>query len=237
MLTYELPKHGNLMVYTPVTDVSVIDQDCSQMWSTRQSLWDHVIDDISHNVSLQTVSLPNPCDTQLVGRHLTWAVTLLRYTPFEGYIGQDTMKIVATDGQVHNLVTINLHILRNPCTNNGICKGPETDPECTSTVRSRGFAGYDCECPRGYLGRYCETDINECDSSPCPANYTCINGDGHYECECHTDWPCYVAPSTVQPVALSSESTLQPWHIALITIAACLLLVIITAAVFALKKR
>ena len=100
-----------------------------------------------------------------------------------------------------------------------------------------GFAGYDCECPPGYLGRYCETDINECDSSPCPANYTCINGGGHYECECHTDWPCYVAPSTVQPVALSSESTLQPWHIAVITIAACLLLVIITAAVFALKKR
>ena len=93
MLTYELPKHGNLVVYTPVTDVSVIDQDCSQMWSTRQSLWDHVIDDISHNVSLQNVSLPNPCDTQLVGRHLTWAVTLLRYTPFEGYIGQDTIKV------------------------------------------------------------------------------------------------------------------------------------------------
>ena len=125
---------------------------------------------------------------------------------------------------------------------------PVATCECIVTnanVIVSGFSGYTCECPSGYQGRYCETDINECDSSPCPANYTCINGDGHYECECHTDWPCYVAPSTVQPVALSpgqpvalsSESTLQPWHIALITIAACLLLVIITAAVFALKKR
>ena len=93
MLTYEPPKHGILTACMPVMDVSVVEQDCSQMWSTRQSLWDHVIDDVSHNVSLQNVSLPNPCDTHLVGRHLTWAVTLLKYTPFEGYIGEDSIKV------------------------------------------------------------------------------------------------------------------------------------------------
>ena len=37
-----------------------------------------------------------------------------------------------------DLMTIDLRVLKNPCVNKGICQGPETDPECTSTNRTKG---------------------------------------------------------------------------------------------------
>ena len=110
---------------------------------------------------------------------------------------------------------------------------------------------------------YCETDVNECDSSPCPTNHTCVNGEGHYECYCHRDWPCHVELSTEQPsvvlpvepsteeppvvlpvepsteeppVVLPVESALESWHIALLIVGVCLLLIIVGAAIFVVKK-
>ena len=92
-LTFEPPKHGNMTMHTRVRNVSLVEQDCSQSWQTRRSLWDHLIDDISSDATPQYVSLPNPCGTDLLRCHLTWVITLLRYTPFEGYIGEDSIKV------------------------------------------------------------------------------------------------------------------------------------------------
>ncbi|XP_055635267.1 protein crumbs isoform X3 [Toxorhynchites rutilus septentrionalis] len=44
-------------------------------------------------------------------------------------------------------------------------------------------SGYDCICVPGTMGKNCETNINECDSSPCK-NGNCIDGIGSYTCEC-----------------------------------------------------
>ena len=49
-----------------------------------------------------------------------------------------TFQVKAEDIMGHDLLTLKVYILRNPCVNEGVCEGPETDPECTSTNRSTG---------------------------------------------------------------------------------------------------
>ena len=47
-------------------------------------------------------------------------------------------QVTATDGYSHDLLEIDVLVLRNPCVNQGVCVGPETDPECTSANRTQG---------------------------------------------------------------------------------------------------
>ncbi|XP_055602052.1 protein crumbs isoform X2 [Uranotaenia lowii] len=44
-------------------------------------------------------------------------------------------------------------------------------------------SGYECVCVPGTMGKNCEININECDSSPCK-NGNCVDGIGNYTCEC-----------------------------------------------------
>ena len=47
-------------------------------------------------------------------------------------------QVTATDLTSQDLLTIDLRVLNNPCVNQGVCEGPESDPECASTNRSTG---------------------------------------------------------------------------------------------------
>lgn len=41
-----------------------------------------------------------------------------------------------------------------------------------------------CDCKEGYSGRYCETNINECESVPCQNNGSCTDLIADFECDC-----------------------------------------------------
>uniref|UniRef100_A0A8D3A0F8 Uncharacterized protein n=1 Tax=Scophthalmus maximus TaxID=52904 RepID=A0A8D3A0F8_SCOMX len=57
---------------------------------------------------------------------------------------------------------------------------------CITTSLPSSPPKYTCKCPLGFTGTKCETEINECDSSPCQHNGTCSDLLGRYECQCST---------------------------------------------------
>lgn len=92
-MTFDTPKHGNLTVYTQVKNVDLIQQDCSKSWDARRHLLDKLVDGFTGSVAIQKLLLPNPCDTVFLSRHFAWVITAFRYTPFEEYFGDDTIKV------------------------------------------------------------------------------------------------------------------------------------------------
>ncbi|XP_045583570.2 sushi, von Willebrand factor type A, EGF and pentraxin domain-containing protein 1 isoform X3 [Procambarus clarkii] len=44
--------------------------------------------------------------------------------------------------------------------------------------------GYVCQCPPGYSGQQCESEMNECESEPCHNNATCVDLLNNFHCEC-----------------------------------------------------
>lgn len=59
--------------------------------------------------------------------------------------------------------------LPNPCRNAGLCEEGDDGPLCLC---------------RGFKGRTCEEDINECDLLPCGSGATCVNEAGSFRCIC-----------------------------------------------------
>ena len=58
----------------------------------------------------------------------------------------------------------------SPCLNNGTCINLE--------------GSYRCNCPPGFTGINCESDVDECLSAPCKFGGTCVNTVGSYFCQC-----------------------------------------------------
>ncbi|XP_029297315.1 LOW QUALITY PROTEIN: protocadherin Fat 4 [Cottoperca gobio] len=81
---------------------------------------------------------------------------------------------------------------RNPCQNGGSCKrrlsvGPDMKTEESVPVilvSNHPLQPYACSCRPGYTGTLCETDINECQPSPCHNGGTCHNLVGGFSCTC-----------------------------------------------------
>ncbi|XP_078585634.1 von Willebrand factor D and EGF domain-containing protein-like [Branchiostoma floridae x Branchiostoma japonicum] len=63
-----------------------------------------------------------------------------------------------------------------PCYNGGHCVPIHGIPT--------GQGHYDCHCENGFTGSQCETDIDECQSSPCQNNGICIDQANSFICNC-----------------------------------------------------
>ncbi len=63
-----------------------------------------------------------------------------------------------------------LSIFSDPCGNQGMC-----------VDHSYGFL---CECPAGFTGPQCMTNVDECADSPCENGATCVDAANNYECVC-----------------------------------------------------
>eukprot|EP00058_Branchiostoma_floridae_P003026 XP_002588514.1 hypothetical protein BRAFLDRAFT_79469 [Branchiostoma floridae] len=150
-----------------------------------------------------------------------WVFTRLTYRPAVNFTGMDTIKINARDDQggLSRVVNLDIYVLENLCQHGGSCVGDVTDPNCTSPQRSQGFDGYWCDCTStpGWTGRFCGLDFDDCSSTPCPANYTCIDKLNGYLCDCgDPSWPCGHA--------------LEPWEVGVIAggaLAAAVLLILV----------
>ncbi|XP_065910280.1 protein kinase C-binding protein NELL1-like isoform X2 [Dysidea avara] len=73
------------------------------------------------------------------------------------------------------------------CDSGNIRVGDRCIPHCDPPCHSAGtcVANNTCMCPGGLTGKYCESDINECDGSHgCSEHATCINFHGGYFCRC-----------------------------------------------------
>lgn len=98
-----------------------------------------------------TISLTdeNPKGAVMVDNVFGWTVTTRTETTFH---------LKATDAcNASSTFSFTVSLVRCPCKNNGNC----------SPLKPRGSGFYLCNCPPGFTGEKCQTDIDDCKSYPC----------------------------------------------------------------------
>ncbi|XP_070560578.1 uncharacterized protein [Ptychodera flava] len=186
-LLFDPPQHGTLQIGEQHTDVDFINYDCLPLSNITDEYLSHNNSDESTVLYPCALPIPHSAD------RLAWVFSSLAYVPDKDFHGQDSFKLNAIDrsGAHSEVITLKVYVLANPCENGGVCNGTELDPDCTSEERSKGFDGYTCSCPPGFVGEYCHTDYNECESNPCPSNFTCVDQINSFACYCENfEWPC-----------------------------------------------
>jgi len=92
-LTVQRPTHGTLTVYRQVTNVELVEQDCTQSWNTRQIVWGSLISNMSTLADVDKVYLPTPCNANFETTHMAWVAVVVKYVPSEDYFGEDVIKV------------------------------------------------------------------------------------------------------------------------------------------------
>ncbi|XP_019619604.1 PREDICTED: von Willebrand factor D and EGF domain-containing protein-like [Branchiostoma belcheri] len=93
--------------------------------------------------------------------------------------GPDTfaMDIILTDQcGAQDVQAFTFSTIPCPCNNNGVC--------VPSPGMPIGEGHYDCLCQPGFTGPRCDINTNECQSSPCQNNGTCIDLVNSFICNC-----------------------------------------------------
>lgn len=80
----------------------------------------------------------------------------------------------------------------NPCKNEGQCKMVRIVKSSEHGLNFRLFqdthAGFVCQCPEGFEGRYCQVQAKSCLDRPCQNGANCIRGSKGFHCNCTTFW-------------------------------------------------
>ncbi|CAH1783356.1 unnamed protein product, partial [Owenia fusiformis] len=184
--------NGTTMLTGPITNFTFSLQNCSDAEThqqKRKQKWVKLFNNFDGII-------PYPClfpNLSLPIDHIAWLFYLVEYTPNKDFVGVDRIQVIASDQDeaMSDPLDINIYVLENKCQNNAVCNGEAVnDTDCSSTNRSRGFEGYKCDCQLGYSGDYCEQNIDECLSSPCRPDYTCVDKINSFVCECDPRSPC-----------------------------------------------
>ncbi|XP_030603557.1 protein eyes shut homolog [Archocentrus centrarchus] len=77
---------------------------------------------------------------------------------------------------------------------------------CIATNQPTSPPQYTCKCPLGFTGTNCESEINECDSSPCQHNGKCYDLLGDYSCQCPTGFHGKRCEVDIDACALSNNT-------------------------------
>ncbi|KAJ1146050.1 hypothetical protein NDU88_012332 [Pleurodeles waltl] len=64
-----------------------------------------------------------------------------------------------------------------------------------------------CGCPLGWGGKYCQTDIDECNSQSHGCSQHCVNTAGSYRCSCHNGYALAVDGKTCRTVDKAPQSS------------------------------
>ncbi|XP_042872632.1 delta and Notch-like epidermal growth factor-related receptor [Penaeus japonicus] len=85
----------------------------------------------------------------------------------------------------------------NPCLNSGICVDIQEGHDGDT---------FQCLCPYGYRGRYCEERTNLCESRPCQNGGTCAGNHSSYTCLCSPGWTGTQCSEREEVTELSSDN-------------------------------
>ena len=89
---------------------------------------------------------------------------------------------VRGDGTYTPSITVNLYILKNPCTYGTCSHKTHGVAGCDSLARATSYEDFLCICAIGFTGEWCETEINECAPEPCGTLYDCEDLINDYAC-------------------------------------------------------
>ena len=107
--------------------------------------------------------------------YITFVGSYITYLPRDrNFIGTDSVSIIVQDSnsRTSSGLTIQIEVLPSVCQNGGVCGRSELDPDCTDIARRRnGSEGYNCSCPSGFGGQYCEIQTNTPTPEPTRGEY------------------------------------------------------------------
>ncbi|XP_033763071.1 uncharacterized protein LOC117344449 isoform X3 [Pecten maximus] len=158
--------------------------------------------------------------------NMSWLYFSLNFSQPDGFTGLVFSKFYFNDtaNKTSDVITVQFTVLESPCHNSGYChpKNASNYP-CQNVYRASSFdLYYDCICQPGYTGVYCEEDIDECASSPCPAPFICQELVNQYQCICpEGDLSC----------------VFEAWMIALIVLACILLIILLLLCLYIRKVK
>uniref|UniRef100_A0A1I8FS96 EGF-like domain-containing protein n=1 Tax=Macrostomum lignano TaxID=282301 RepID=A0A1I8FS96_9PLAT len=114
-----------------------------------------------HELSMLSSSAQPPAGIDNLPKEAKWLTNVYEFRPKgrgHGRFSFEFAGVFELNGSVRGSDTaeVTVALLAMPCQNNGTCRGPEWDPDCSDVRRADGYEGYWCRCPVGWLGDRCE---------------------------------------------------------------------------------